>query len=755
MGNIKKWAILLRHRFTLSNAKQRQVSFALNQIVSLKRANFEQIPLKKPDKHYTKRILLPALVSVMGLHMSISYGASDPCDFTTGAPGFSAQQVLECYHRVPANNATRDAIANSLETPKQVIDLAIFYKDSGFPLFTKADISLIQQDIRNMNQSSDFAMQEAIKEQFKLFENPHWGYTMPLCYHRLQPFMPLVISSKMMGDGRKSKQMLYIKSNAIRAELYEQTTGINTDNLIGQTLVSINGVPAVQAIANDAQHNLRFSSFIGNNFATHLQDLLYQVPSIRSNLTPENLSPEYAFKDSNGDITTVTLPWVFVPREMLFGAASVMNYPPLASSTTDFVSQCQQPWDTINYLSYTGFIDVNSDGKIQINKFSPVLGDKRDDKMREKFTSKIKKISNKISKHKHKIAKEVKVLPYTLISSVDGISYGQLGKNTTVITVADFDPADVAAWIETLTDAKAYACQHSKTVMIDYSSNPGGLVSLTTYLAGLFNPSLADGSAITYRMADPFDQTRPLQFNSLINVRDFLSAVFGGCVSGLEAQCKLREDGSTLLSFSSLSQTQGLRGKEITALTEKVTPNLFLTGISAIPSLCPGKFTGKNLIQITDGANASGGAIAPASLRKLATNVTYHGIIGEPSWLGSAQGGSVVPYNLFYSTFGADAFALQGLADIGNFIRGALQPPLPVMVDFRFENEGGILDVYHTDKLLLAEVLLPDVRVPIWDNDDPSIFYSQILHSAKHATNRDKVKIYLEYLDWVYKKIKR
>lgn len=651
-------------------------------------------------------------------------------------------------------NDVADVLADHLEVMRQVSDVGVFYKDSGFPVFVNGDLTDMQNNIRGLNPASDFELYQSIMFEFKRMEQNHWDFRIPYCYRRIQPFIPLIFSSRLEGSGSSSQQVVYVKSNVIEPGLYESITQVNTDAIVGQTIVSIDGVPALEALANAAQRNTRFSTFKSNNFANDTQRLGFAIPDIRRNLFPENLSPKYVFRDKNGVETTMVIPWAFVPREKLFGENSVRQYPDLSTSTKDLIEQCRKPWDVTTYAIELGLIEYDESGIMKINGFQkPQLSPRdRDDKIRSHVVKKYKALGQQKSKYTQRLPNGNKALPFTPINAIDTVSYGQLGKDTTVLKIdAFFSGVSDKAWVDMVTEATEYACDNSETIIIDYTTNSGGAVFLSNYLSGLFNPDLADGDGYKFQVPIPDPVESPLLFNSLIVVGGFLQDIFG-CFLGLEAVCYLKEDGSRLTSWSDVQVVQGVRGKEVVNLSEVLTYDTFNDAVGVfdhIPQICPGKFLGKNLILVNDGAGASGGAIQPASLRKLGVNVGYHGVIGETMWMGFSQGGIVVNFNLYYSTLLSEILEVFIGADFSGLNPYLNQAPL-TQTDFRFEPEvSGVLDPFNLDKLIAGTVLLPDIRLPIWDTDDPSVFYTQVLHGANRAGPADRQDIWNEYQRWI------
>ncbi len=665
--------------------------------------------------------------------------ASDPCDFSQ-ADAFLPSQVMSCYSQVPYSQSVANAVSNAYELPNQVSDLAPYYANSGPPLFINAPLIDIKNKIANSNASNDFAFHESVKKQLKRFKSPHWDYRTTLCYQNLYPFIPLEIGVRL---GAGNKQELYVKDNPFEPTLYKQVTGIDTENLVGKTIVSIDNKPALDALVDFSDASIAYSSFSSNNFAAALQRGLYSIISASRDVIPDNLSPTYVFSDEHGNPTELQLPWIFVKRARIFGPD--ISYPPHSQNTAQFQATCQAPWTALQYYLNIGFINANSDSgeTPQLNRaeISSPQSIEKEDKQRKKAISKFKNLSKHFAENKERLKKTHKPLPFEVISDEisndNSVLYGQLGNDTTVIKVINFAPNDETVFINTLNAAVAYACVNSDKVILDLATNSGGSVHLTAYLVGLFNPALSDGTM--YKSYHPFanPQTRPLLaiYN---NGTDFLSSLTGGgCNFGGESSCWLRDDGTPLPLWSQALSTQGIRGQQPIELTERLTS----LPPSQIQQVCPYKFKDNNLIVLTDGTAASGGVIAAASLRKIGVVIGYHGLKDKTTWIGFAQGGIVRPYHAYYSKLVLDLLPLlvpELPPIVLQILNPSFRPPLPVQADFRFETPGSILDPAeeNTQEILNSVVLTPNARIDIWDDDEPAVVYTEALKEAKKGYNK-------------------
>jgi hypothetical protein len=90
---------------------------------------------------------------------------------------------------------------------------------------------------------NDLAMHDALKHEHQQFRNGHVAYVLPACYWAmLAALVPFDFGSTVRGSG--AEQIVFIES-APFASLYQEATGIDVTSLVGQRVVSINGVPVL------------------------------------------------------------------------------------------------------------------------------------------------------------------------------------------------------------------------------------------------------------------------------------------------------------------------------------------------------------------------------------------------------------------------------------------------------------------------------------------------------------------------------
>lgn len=677
---------------------------------------------------------------------SSAIAMNDPCDFSSGV-GFLPEQVLACYHQVPVVPGTAEHMADALLYSDDTSSLTRLYAKSGFPLFMRGDFREISDRIRQSNFSGDFELEQFIqKEIFKVKNTGHVRFEINQCYSRLQPIIPLVISSKLEKTRFGQRQILYVKDNYILPNEYEAVTGINTDDLVGQKIVSIDGVPALEAFKAYVRKNEASHSILSNRVANVMVRKTYSLLDITRDRLPSasELNRTYIFEDAQGNRTSVDLPWVFLPRETVFGPESIGGYPAtLASNTNEFIAQCSIPWNIFDYFIFAANVDA-LDLNALFTVMSPKIDiDKPQDKIQKHALKKMQHHSKHAQKKQWQMQHQHQPLPFSIIEDTTGsggaILYGVLGDKSTVIKIESFSPDDSNLFLSALINGIDHACQNSDNLILDFSTNGGGSASLATYTLGLLALEYQDGFAQKFQDRFPDPVKAPFQAQRLFGVDDVLGSIFGGCELGFEPQCILDENLNPLTAWANIGIDANVkRGKERIDLTELLVFSPFLEGNlpAPIPSLCQGKFQGNNLILLMDGANASAATLAPAALRHIGTTVGYNGLYQYPQYIGFAYGGSVEDFHLLHSTLFADLMRLflpAPIVFVADLIELALLPTSPVRLDYRWERPLAIIDpiVPESKKLLIDQVLNVDIRLPLWDNDDLASLYTETLRAVK------------------------
>lgn len=662
--------------------------------------------------------------------------AGDPCHFTHGY-GYLPEQVIACYKKVPYRKETAERLAQNIKAIAQLSDLASVYKNSGAPLKIKADLLGMAHEIKHSTYANDYELQEDLKLKFKRFHNVHWNYLTPMCYHHLTPYIPLGFSSTMI-DGQ---QIIYVHDDVVAPKLYRQVTGVNTHELVGQRLVSINGVDAVKFLSDYADKHIAYFPNSSNNFAEVLQRMGYSQPDPRRDPLPDDLNPEYLFEDLSGNQTKLHLPFVFVYSEYLKSDISPV-YDDYPASTAEFVHQCEAPWSSVDYLVHAGRISPR--GVLSKQPAGQFLGDKQlhNRAKSQRYWAAQSDNSRSVNDGFSDITPSKDDLKFRVIENnllKADILYGVLGKDVMVLKVDSFAPENQSLFIATLHRAVKYACAHSKKIMIDLSSNVGGYSHLLQYFFGILDEDQNKQSQMKCRGLVPHDDNLYLSsFRALSQHTAPPYAKSYLCITFSEPGCFHLVSGPKMKAWAEVEHDfTEKRGGETIDLTDKFYISGFdLSLYNSIPRLGISKFTKHDIIIITDGTATSAGFFAQVFLRDKALIVAYGGLDQQEMNIGHAHGGPVQRYNIMSyaaSLYRYMDYSYPGYipADVMNLLNQVSLPPVtPGRSDFRFEYHGGYYDKLEQDHLIATKSYLPDLHVWIWDDSNKSAFYSQILRAT-------------------------
>lgn len=684
-----------------------------------------------------KRIIL-MLMSLLISHSVVA--ADDPCNFANGL-GFMPEQVMACYHSVPFDAARAGQMAHSLAVIEELSGLANTYKNTDLPVNIHANMPQMIREMKVKKYTDDYAFHEDLKLMFKRFHNAHWNYIMPLAYHHLTPYMPLILGSTL----ENGHQIVYVKGNYIAPKLYQNVSGIDTSNYIGQRIVSIDGVDAVQYLTKFANRNVAYFSYPSNNFAEIIQRQQFSLPGISRDPMPQNLSPTFVFQNKQGERSKVKLPFIFVPKEKLYGGISPV-YADLSTNTSEFIKDATAPWQATDYFVQNGLLTL--DGEFTDAMTLQRLGDEElmaRNKMQAYWKHKALERKSALPEDVvyHDIQPTAEDLSFSVIEdnlNEEDVMYGKLGDDITVIKVTGFTPLHFDKFIETLNHAMQHACDNSSKIILDFSRNGGGAVHLTQYLIGLIDSEQSDANTFVHRFLQPDESKRPI-LAGFLRAGDLMSPPYTPaplCMTGIEPGCYHRLTGSRLEHWQDAQNgTVEVRGGVKTDMTAK----MYMSGLEtndfhSIPQYCNGKFGKKDIIMITDGTACSGGFFAQAFLLDKATSVAYNGLVNRKMNVGHAHGGPVHHYNMFaYDDLlyhGIDS-AYPGIIpdEVFNLMASMTLPEVtPVRSDFRFEFHGGFYDKNDKNKLTAVKEYVPQYRVPIWDDSNKSVFYSAIMRAV-------------------------
>lgn len=664
----------------------------------------------------------------------VVFATDDPCNFSHGE-AFMPEQVLECYSKVPYSHDRAEQYAKSIEAISQLSDLANTYRNTGQPLNIHVSLPKVAQEIRSTPYADDYSMHQAISKNIKRYKNGHWGYYVPLCYQRLQPYLPIVLGATLQNG----KQIIYVKGVHDINHIYKNTTSQDLSPLIGQRIVSINGIDAVQYLARLANQQLSWFPYSSNNFSSLLAFHFFSSMFI-ADYQSVDLSPTYVFQTKSQQRTTLKLPYIFVPREKLFYQLSPVA-PDLATSTDEFIAQCTVPWQMADYFLHEHL--VRSDGSVNEALSSPYYGVDAISQ-REQF---IRKMNRKMSAREvnaankyHDITASDDDLPFEMLEDHlnNQIAYGHLGDSVTVLKITGFTPSDYDDFVGVMQRAVQYACSHSDNIMIDLSGNHGGSGFLLSYLVGLIDFNQSRNNILIYSFLSKDKKSNPLAFHYL-DAADKLSPPYVEtplCLTLNEPGCYHKANGDKIMHWDDVSHHRvEVRGGVRTELTDKVYESLLPSyQYITVPSYCSGKFNQENTIIITDGAAASAGFFSQVYLRRNAQIIAYGGLYKSKMNIGTCHGGAIHKYNMYayqkerYHLYDDQ---LSGLLpdELFSMLEGFDMPkPMPQRSEITFE-AGGAYDDQDKSRLTAVKEYLPDKHVWIWDDSNKSAFYSRILRA--------------------------
>lgn len=621
----------------------------------------------------------------------------DPCDFTA-AFAFDRDQVLACYRSVPfcpeggaGPSCDRDAQVTHLRAAIEGFsDLRNIYDATGH-WRAKLD-AVAKADFK-----SDFDFWQAMGGVMASFKNPHWSYAGPACFEQtLFALIPLEFGSMMAAIGGKQQQIVYLRDPySFFTDLYLTATGIDVAPYTGQRVVTINGQPALEFLRLWARDGLHWDSDDGINL---MVNLLYQGYTLRSgsfNALPESRSVTLQLETKTGMRTKVELPWAFIPF-------TALGFPgPLPASTTEFRELCYAPAQQTAAASKAApgprvpREPVAYDERLrQRRSWIDALAAMRPAGSVVAATSAPPGYSEVPPELQGKGV--VEVLPLR-----DGARTVAYGRDTVAIQLrGDF----LEPWQDEFQLGARFACEQADRLIVDLRSNGGGYLRRSQWLAHYLNPSLPVIPDAVFGLRQL--ATSPA-LNELRTVSEVLVSLgYDRCTAGYEPACFVSvTSGRTVLDprwFANITREQ--RGNSIEALTPLVTYRSIVPfERPVIP--CPGKFTGKNLVVLLNGFNASAAFFSPELLQGVGTLVVAGGFAGEPMQVGGARGGPVVPTSVYQ----VDADFLHSATGIPIYQR---LPDLPRPVSFRIEYDA----LYKPDlKRLYADTLsYGDLQVPFW-----------------------------------------
>lgn len=659
------------------------------------------------------------LLSLAAVGSSLSWSApseaADPCDFASSPePAFSHARVRECYEQVPFSPEALRGIVQVVRQHRSFSDLAEIYDAR---VQWRSALDAIEARAVSGGYPNDLAMHDALKREHQRFRNVHVGYLPPGCYWRmLNSFIPIELGSTLVRSGRKREQIIFVEE-AIAPELYASVTGVDATALVGQRVISINGVPALDYLSSyaDAQ---RSHEDTGGGLNGVLSALEYSLRLGGPNdFLAERPADTFVLESIDGVRQSVELPWVFLPSAPLLGDFAL----PLTSSTQEFVELCE----------LGPAAEVAAPEATALEAAWGLHGrevDRHRRRMLERMRGRWQRRGTRPQAY-HEVPPErlgqdlQEIIPLTAQARV--LQYRQ---DVTAIQLGD-----TGAWIDVVREGVEHACEQSERLILDLRNNGGGNDTVIRWLHHYLFPEDGRGIAagqLPLRVRNDNPAFAEVLFNFAEFSRDYVPALgldacslfmVPGCLLDIDTDAPLPAD--ALDWFRSPSYRERRAGARVTLSRQVALPNIGAPEFDS--ASCAGRFAGDDLILLTNGANASGGYFLPAAFKGDGVIVNTGGIAGEPMAMGRARGGATVPGSLWPTLAGLIESVSQGEI---RFEHDLAAFPRPV------ETQMEMLGAYREDRrrLHIEAPIEADLHVNVWTNQPGSegFVYERVLRAV-------------------------
>lgn len=573
----------------------------------------------------------------------------DPCDFRASpVPAFSHEQVTACYRRVPFEPADLANIVQLVAQHRSFSDLGEIYDER---VHWRQALAALDDPSTEEDYPNDMALHDALKREHQRFRNAHVSYQPPACYWRmLNAVVPLDFGSTRRGAGRFAEQIVFVEGAGL-VELYRQATGIDLGGLIGQRVVSINGVPVLDYFRAYTE-DLKSHEDPGGGLNGVLTAVTY---SLRLNgpfdFVPERPADEYVFESVSGERRALQLPWVFVPSSLLLGDLAV----PLTASTEEFVELCRLgPPEA-----------PPADGEAALSRAARGIAPLAVDRERQLAVESLRATRTTVAPAPAAVAGAVPSSrrPEQPTSFYE-VPPEQLGQGIELIipltnnaAVRQYDGhvtalqlLDTVGWIDVARQGIDYACEHSDRLIVDLRNNGGGNDTVIRWLHHYLFPEqgqLVRGGLLPFRVRNDVPALNETLFNWARFMAEYAPELgVEPCALFLTPGCLTDPaTGAPLAAgydwFAQPSVVEQRAGAQLSLSRFVGLPNI---GDPEFDSAsCAGRFQGDDLVFITDGSNASGGYFLPASFVGEGVIVSVGGYVGEPMAMGRARGGATFP----------------------------------------------------------------------------------------------------------------
>jgi hypothetical protein len=662
---------------------------------------------------------------------SVAHAAEgDPCDFASSTDAaFAYERVMECYRSVPFQPADLDNILGVIGQHRSFSDLAELYDAR---VHWREALAALDRDYPN-----DAAMHEAIVREHHAFGNVHVAYLPPRCYTALvvalTPFeFGSTVLDSAVDDGTRS-QIVFIEATLL-ASTYQQATGIDPTVFVGQRVISINGVPVLDYFRAYAQDlNVHQDASGGLNGV-----LAYDAYSVRLNgggdYLPERAADEYVLESSDGQRTSLTLPWVFVRRSTLQPNAAL----PLTQSTEQFVRLCQ-----VGPELAPAAVAQQPPG---------ALGPFAVDDEREDLVQRLRELGSagsRASAHAstaRAASTQRELIPPEPYHEVPPDQLGQsietIIPRTSNAAVFQYDGHvtalrlfDTNAWIDVARQGIAHACENSDRLIVDLRGNTGGNDTTIRWLHHHLLPAggqLVPAGMLPLRLRNDNPVFNEMLFNSARFMAEFAPGLdIDPCELTFTPGCLTDIDtGEPLLAsadwFADPSINERRGGARVSLTRQFAFQNVGDPEFDV--ASCAGRFQGDDLVFLTDGRNASGGYFLPAAFKGEGVIVSMGGYLGEPMAMGRALSGGSIPSSIWAGVPETIEAASEGAIQFENEFL-VLQRPVTVRME--------MVGVYQKDgrTLHIRAPVEADLQADVWTDlpGSDGFVYGRVLEVVDEA----------------------
>lgn len=557
--------------------------------------------------------------------------AADPCDFaSSGQSTFSHAQGLACFERIPFSRSDLDELIGTIQQLRSFSDLSELY--DARVRWRRELAALSAPDV---SFPSDLAMHMALLAEHKRFRNLHVSYWPPGCYWRVvTAFLPLDFGSTLQRGSAGLEQIVFVES-PLQAEAYQQQTGIDVQPLVGQRVLSVNGVPALDYFRRYAEQIMTHED-AGGGLNGVLSGSEYSVRfAAQRAFVPERPAELIVFESAGGQRQTVELPWVFGLTSLFLGARA---YAP-TSSSAEFEALCQEGPPPLE-----GFL---SDVSVASTAFAPA--------------------GAQLPPAQVQLLPELRLArraPSSAATSFFEVPAERLGQDIVEVIPATGSArvvqyrGDVTAlqlrntngWVDVARRGIEHACQNSSRLILDLRNNSGGGDTTIRWLHHHLFP--ADGNTVAAGRLPLRVRNDSPAFNELLrNNAEFAARYLpqllpdaGACELLFTPGCFVDPEsdvplGSESFDWFSSPRTRELRGHRWVSLSRQFSlPNQEAAVFDQ--ASCAGRFAGDDLVLITNGSNSSAGYFLPAAFKGDGVIVNTGGFAGEPMVMGRARGGA-------------------------------------------------------------------------------------------------------------------